>query len=638
MRDSGDQSSSVSIEDIFCSFKSGSESLTRDDIFSASKSLTKVLAPKVSLPEEDIRRLSQRIFDESSHGKDHITLEDFKQVVSQNNQLHSLGDQATETILCCCLPAMYGVSTRIGFVTVPLYLYRDCHFSFFSIGLVVGLFQMMRLLANWIIVREGTRMTKPLIFLALLGFICNAIFQDKTWCPWLFALTGFGEVIVSLQHELILVSGRTNNNPPLRKQFSWVCFGACVSFVVGGWVFEHLSFQWACSIGALCCIVQLIFFFILDIVNHHKSIFAPCAPFPMDLINLRSFAILKGSLLALSRVSEEELDPCALERAVPDMLHGALGNIAHDRMLICQCVLYVMLESSGPKEGLKDCIEDASGEFAEEHFGLVRRQDTNHCTSCAGGMERVPCVIHFLVVSQVFIALCIGTFLGAGTIYYNIEYGKSSFFFGVSMGFGELLGMIISHKMRHPFEQREEERYPLKPIVSVISVMILISGVVFLFTTPVLAVAVSVQLIFQVLNDLWTYLVNDAIQQIAPPSQYRSWQGKGQMLRRFGNAVAGLLAPGLLGIWSPLPFFAASAALACWSSLFMLVVLLRGRDLLSFETPSAGLGDLWRFRLDQVEWMKHGPLTDKQCGMLSAGMDNVFASMRQILRCLMTST
>jgi len=623
----------VNVQDIYFSLKSGKESLSQDDIFSASRSVAKILAPGASLPEEDIRKLSRRIFDESSQGKDHITIEDFQHAILRNNQLQSFGFQATENILCCFLPALYGISTRIGFVTVPLYLYRDCNFSFFNIGLVVGLFQIMRLFANWIIVKEGTRMTKPLILLSLVGFLCNALSQNKTWCPWLFALTGLGEVIVSLQHELILVSSLSNNNPPLRKQFSWVCFGACVSFVVGGWVFENLSFQWACTLGAFCCILQLMLHFILDKINKYQSIFAPCAPFPMDLINLRSFAILTGSMLALSRVSEEELDPPALERVVQDMLDGTLGKHAHDGMIVRQCVTYVMHPNNGAQETVK-----ASIACYGEHHGVVKYQDENHCLDSSTSTERVPCVIHFLVFSQIFIALCIGTFLGAGTIYYNMEYGKSAFFFGVSMGFGELLGMTISHKMRHPFEHGAREQYPLKPIVSVVSVMILISGVVFLFTTPVLAIAVSFQLIFQVLNDLWTYLVNDAIQQIAPPSQYRSWQGRGQMLRRFGNAVAGLLAPGLLGIWSPLPFLAASAALACWSSLFLTVVLVRGRDLLSFEDSAFTLSDLWRFRFDQMEWMKHAPLTDKQsCGLVSVALNKVLMSVRQILGCLTSS-
>ena len=110
------------------------------------------------------------------------------------------------------------------------------------------------------------------------------------------------------------------------------------------------------------------------------------------------------------------------------------------------------------------------------------------------------------------------------------------------------------------------------------------------------------------------------------------------MLRRFGNAVAGLLAPGLLGIWSPLPFLAASAALACWSSLFLTVVLVRGRDLLSFEDSAFTLSDLWRFRFDQMEWMKHAPITDKQsCGLVSVALNKVLMSVRQILGCLTSS-
>ena len=76
---------------------------------------------------------------------------------------------------------------------------------------------------------------------------------------------------------------------------------------------------------------------------------------------------------------------------------------------------------------------------------------------------------------------------------------------------------------------------------------------------------------FQILNDVWTYLVNDVIYQLAPISQYRRLQGQGQMYRRLGNALAGFIGPILLGVWAPLPFVVAASTLAAWTLLLTVV-------------------------------------------------------------------
>jgi hypothetical protein len=43
---------------------------------------------------------------------------------------------------------------------------------------------------------------------------------------------------------------------------------------------------------------------------------------------------------------------------------------------------------------------------------------------------------------------------------------------------------------------------------------------------PAFLGAVVLQLSFQVLNDVWTYLVNDVVFRLAPISQYRRLQGQ----------------------------------------------------------------------------------------------------------------
>jgi uncharacterized membrane protein YccC len=91
--------------------------------------------------------------------------------------------------------------------------------------------------------------------------------------------------------------------------------------------------------------------------------------------------------------------------------------------------------------------------------------------------------------------------------------------------------------------------------------------------------AVVLQLGFQVLNDVWTYLVNDVVHRLSPISQYRRLQGQGQMYRRVGNALAGIAGPILLGVWAPLPFMVAAAALAAWTVVMSGVVALHCNQL-----------------------------------------------------------
>ena len=85
--------------------------------------------------------------------------------------------------------------------------------------------------------------------------------------------------------------------------------------------------------------------------------------------------------------------------------------------------------------------------------------------------------------------------------------------------------------------------------------------------------AIFFQLTFQVLNDVWTYVVNDIVHRLSPVSLYRRLQGQGQMYRRVGNAVAGLFGPILMQACPPLPFIVAALLLLAWTVVLAMIVV-----------------------------------------------------------------
>ena len=132
-----------------------------------------------------------------------------------------------------------------------------------QVGLLLGLFQLMRALSNWIIVRRGTSITVWLILAALCGFaFCAVRPQGKLSC-WVYSLTGLGEIIVSLQHDMMLLPCMAENPGSLKRQFAWVCLGAALAFVPGSWLYTAVGFHASCLFGAAAAIIQLLFYCIL---------------------------------------------------------------------------------------------------------------------------------------------------------------------------------------------------------------------------------------------------------------------------------------------------------------------------------------------------------------------------------------
>lgn len=580
----------VSVRDIFCALQKDHNVdglLTPGELASAIGSVLRVLS-QTEISVEQAEKLRLSAMQEAGAGPEGISCGQFERAVQAPADLDREATRVPRVLLVSVLPILYGVSTRIGFVTLPMHAVAS-GLSLSEVGCVLGLFQLMRALANWVIVQRGSIATIPLVSLAVLGFAFCVWFPDHQLACWVYALTGLGEIIVSLQHEMMLLPCMAENPASLKRQFASVCLGACIAFVFGSALFAFVGFDASCLLGAICSLLQLVLGGYLYSDSRRQTSFSPWIHFPPDAFALRPFALGVGSLLAMSRIaapSSQKLPDSQAEmlNKVDALLDPSLGRVALDKTVMECCVSTIMAPHAAHAQWQPH--DDDVG--LELEIGFLERLRRISCAAWCDsdsyprieGAQQVPWIVQPFLISQIFIALCIGTFLGTGGLYYAQVFGVNAFVFGVSMGFGELLGMLTSLMLPKTKASHSSQVMPLRPIILVLSVMVAITSVVLLFSAvPSFVGAVVLQLGFQVLNDVWTYLVNDVVHRLSPISQYRRLQGQGQMYRRVGNALAGIAGPILLGVWAPLPFMVAAAALAAWTVVMSGVVALHCNQL-----------------------------------------------------------
>ena len=580
----------VSVEDIFCAVKKDHDPaglLTRDELADATISLLRVLS-HTEVSHAQAEKLTQRALEEAGAGQDGIYLDEFERAVRLPIQQDRDATRFPRALLVAVLPVLYGVSTRIGFVTLPMHAAAS-GLSLLQIGLVLGLFQLQRALANWAIVKRGSSAALPLVSLALCGFAFSVVWPDHWLSCWVYTLTGLGEIIVSLQHEMLLLPCMAANPASLKKQFAWVCLGACIAFVAGSALMTFIGFHASCLLGAFTSFLTLSLGAILCWVQRRRTSFSPYIDFPPDAFALRPFALGVGSLIAMSHVAvpcDEDMPTtvAAMISKVESLLAMSLDRVPLDKSVIECCVSNIM-----------------SGRDADDHWRYVQDDDANLVSGCLQRFrntpiccgqassrmtgpqmeaQQAPRIVYPFLLSQVFIAMCIGTFLGTGGLYYAQTYGVSAFVFGVSMGLGELLGMCTSHaallqELQKRPDSAPKDALPSASINLLLAVMVAITIVMLLFSGMThVAGAVLFQLSFQVLNDVWTYVVNDIVHHLSPVSLYRRLQGQGQMYRRVGNALAGLIGPILLQVYPPLPFIVAALMLLLWTVMLAIFVAL----------------------------------------------------------------
>jgi len=636
----------VSAEDIFCAVQKDHDAkglLTRDELSEATIAVLRVLShTEISLAQAEA--LTQRALEEAGAGPDGISLGEFERAVRLPIQQDRDATRFPRTLLVAVLPVLYGISTRIGFVTLPMHAVAS-GLSLQQVGMVLGLFQLQRALANWVIVKQGSSATFALVSLSFCGFAFSVVWPDHWLSCWAYTLTGLGEIIVSLQHEMLLLPCMAANPASLKEQFKWVCLGACIAFVAGSALLTYVGFHAACLLGAISSLMTLSLGAILCWVQRRRTSFSPYINFPPDAFGMRPFAVGVGSLIAMSHVSvpcDQEMPTSQTEMIskVESLLAMSLDRVPLDRSVIECCVSSIMSVQDADDDwqlDQDDCnivsgclhrfrnlpislfpgqaisstrhrrpetaqegraltsVEDKTEELSREtlvrsssssSLEMVRSSSSSKLQMMRSNSnsklqietQQAPWIVYPFLLSQVFIAMCIGTFLGTGGLYLAQTYGVSVFVFGASMGLGELLGMLTSAMVLKKSPGAPKQGLPSASINLLLSVMVAITVVILLFSAmPHVLGAIFFQLTFQVLNDVWTYVVNDIVHRLSPVSLYRRLQGQGQMYRRVGNAVAGLLGPILMQACPPLPFIVAALLLLAWTVVLAIIVWHHGQ-------------------------------------------------------------
>jgi len=543
--------------------------LSHEEIAQATLSVLRVLS-QTDISAAQANTLAARIVEDAADGHSSISFRQFEKAVLAPVDHDREATLVPRILLVSVLPVLYGLSTRIGFVTLPMHALAS-GLSLVEVGLVLGLFQLMRALANWAIVRRGSCVCVPMVSLAVCGFAFSVVWPHHRLSCWIYALTGLGEIILSLQHEMILLPCMAESPSSLKRQFAWVCVGACIAFVVGSGLYTNVGFHASCLLGAVASLLQLVVGGLLYLASRRRTCFSPWIHFPPDAYALRPLAVGVASLLALSHIAapsendEVPVNQATMLKKVDSLLDPSLGRVALDKTVMECCISTIMGQHAHWQPQEKD-LELESG--CKQRLRLI----SESCFAQTGFSPHIetaqaPWIVHMILISQIFIALCIGTFLGTGGLYYAQIFGVDAFKFGVSMGFGELMGMCISHMLPKTQPARHLNGIMShRPFALLLSVKVAIIAVVLIFSSvPGFPLAVVFQLAFQVLNDVWTYLVNDVVFKLSPINQYRRLQGQGQMYRRIGNALAGVSGPILLSIWPPLPFILSAVLLAVWT-------------------------------------------------------------------------
>jgi hypothetical protein len=655
----------VSAEDIFCAVQKDHDAkglLTRNELSEATIAVLRVLS-HTEISQAQAEALTQRALEEVGAGPDGISLGEFERAVRLPIQQDRDATRFPRTLLVAVLPVLYGISTRIGFVTLPMHAVAS-GLSLQQVGMVLGLFQLQRALANWVIVKQGSSATFALVSLSFCGFAFSVVWPHHWLSCWAYTLTGLGEIIVSLQHEMLLLPCMAANPASLKEQFKWVCLGACIAFVAGSALLTYVGFHAACLLGAISSLTTLSLGAILCWVQRRRTSFSPYINFPPDAFGLRPFAVGVGSLIAMSHVSvpcDQDMPTNQTEMIskVESLLAMSLDRVPLDRSVIECCVASIMSvqdadddwqfdqddcnvvsgclhrfrylpislfpgqsarhrRPEGAQEG-RALVEDKTEVLAREplvrsssssSLQMVRSSSSSKLQMVRSNSnsklqietQQAPWIVYPFLFSQVFIAMCIGTFLGTGGLYLAQTYGVSVFVFGASMGLGELLGMLTSAMVLKKSHCAPMQGLPSASINLLLSVMVAITVVILLFSAmPHVLGAIFFQLTFQVLNDVWTYVVNDIVHRLSPVSLYRRLQGQGQMYRRVGNAVAGLFGPILMEACAPLPFIVAALLLLAWTVVLAIIVWHHGQRGKAQHSSPQLLGALKSWRKDMVQ-------------------------------------
>jgi hypothetical protein len=166
----------------------------------------------------------------------------------------------TYALVVQVIPILYGIATRIAFVSLPLEAVKR-GFELHHVGLLIGLYQLMRAFSNYIISTLGQRVILVLVPISSIGFILN-ISGDSSYMLWTYSIfVGLGEVVVCLQIRMLALPSIQQEfslvAASLRAQYGFVSLGAALGFAVAGALYAKIGFWAVCIFGLLCTLVEI---------------------------------------------------------------------------------------------------------------------------------------------------------------------------------------------------------------------------------------------------------------------------------------------------------------------------------------------------------------------------------------------
>jgi hypothetical protein len=375
------------------------------------------------------------------------------------------------------------------------------------------------------------------------------------------SMVGLGEVVVCLQAELLKIPGLRDSPLKtakyLRGQYTFVTLGAAVSFLSGGKLFDAFGFSAVCWLGAGISLLEF------------------------------SLAI---PLFTICRAVDAEPDATAIAASTDEdaMEEGGTPPVSTTASQESCVVEWGKDEELSSKDEVRN-FEDDADSFTPPVRDLVRAFSVV-AEDARGAAQLVwpkstTWLLGFFVLSPAVVAMCIGTYLGTAVLYYNKVFDLSAGSTGMILGLGEAAGVLAGILVVTPAALKPRTFLPLRPTLVLVTTIFLIAIFDMAFTAPVLAIAITCQLVFQGLNDVFTGFIAEILAQNAPLSKWRMLQSRGQTFRRLGNAISGLCGPILLGVWAPLPFLVAAGIALCWAFLLLVSLGIRGKQLLRNIRP-----------------------------------------------------
>jgi hypothetical protein len=432
-----------------------------------------------------------------------MSFEAFAKTMTQAKKRSWVGKVALALLLGCC-PALYSASTRLPFIFLGIEVLRERDGSFAEVGLLLGMYQTCRALANFTIMNLSTQDPFRKIYCAqatfgLSGWLLSALLPHHglVWPLFLLCLVGLSEAIVTLQ---VAALRETQHDSPtgsanekvqaarLRSQYTSVSLGSAIAYIAGGYIYANYGFVSICWFGVVLNILSLlagsIYHFIGasdasacsfggDSGGNKKQELMPtigstdllkrlaymCCTSSALLETVRGQGPSNEALLAVRPIVARDLQlQGAIHRLFSNLKKRHGGKFGESALLELFSFDKTSLKKNDDIEGWRDVhtalymmthsgdadvVEDEEIREDELVEFLLPRVFLKLHPKAAAKTGRVYPYLAVVVMTQAVMALCIGTFLSTALLYYDFVFGYNSETTGLLLGVGEVMGVLI---------------------------------------------------------------------------------------------------------------------------------------------------------------------------------------------------